>query len=103
MPPAAGAIAPISANGRTIAAAKIIIWCSEQSSWHGDLLEDLLDDFGDRQALDFNSGRNMMRCSRTGWAINLTSSGVTKSRPEIAAWARAAMMSDCVARGPAPT
>src|SRR3954453_11879352 len=50
-----------------------------------------------------NSGRRIKRCSSTGTAIALMSSGVTKSRPPIAANARAPSSRLCVARGPAPT
>ncbi len=50
-----------------------------------------------------NSGRRIRRCSSTGTAIALTSSGVTKSRLASAACARLETTRACVARGPAPT
>src|ERR1051325_11249702 len=50
-----------------------------------------------------NSGRRMRRCSRTGTAMVLMSSGVTKSRAWRAAWARLARRRAGGARGPGPT
>ena len=41
-----------------------------------------------------NSGRNIKRCSSTGRARVLISSGVIKSRPLMAAWVRAANIKD---------
>src|SRR6185436_2348186 len=49
------------------------------------------------------SGRSTSLWPRTAAAGRRTSSGVTKSRPAIAAWARAACRSDSRARGLAPT
>ena len=49
------------------------------------------------------SGLRIRRCSSTGFAMDLISSGVTKSRPWLAPRARPASRRAWVARGPAPT